>query len=66
MSRARAEEPYVQQKVNIPSTLAARFALLHWDPVLRKVQYGAYSKVMSKLLKDYVDAEEARQGKTQQ
>ena len=64
MSRPKAAEAYVQQKVNLPATLMARFTLLHWDPVLRKVRYGAVSEVVTKLLKDYVDAEEARQGKT--
>lgn len=61
MSKKRAEEPYVQIKVNIPSTLAARFALLQWDVVNRKVKYGAYSEVFTKLLSDYVNQAEASQ-----
>lgn len=62
MSRKRADEPYVQQKINLPATLAARFTLLHWDPVGRKVKYGAFSEVVSKLLSDYVNKTEAERG----
>lgn len=54
MSKKRAPEPYVQQKVNLPATLMARFSLLHWDPVLRKVKYAAVSKVLTLLLTEYV------------
>lgn len=59
MSKKRASEPYVQQKVNLPATLMARFSLLHWDPVLRKVKYAAVSKVLSTLLTEYVNKAEA-------
>lgn len=55
MSRTRAAEPYVQQKVSLPSTLMARFSLLHWDPVLSKPKYGAVSEVVTKLLANYVN-----------
>lgn len=55
MSRARATEPYVQQKISLPATLMARFSLLHFDPVLSKAKYGAVSDVMTKLLTDYVN-----------
>lgn len=54
MSRPRATEPYVQQKVSLPSTLMARFSLLHWDPVLNKPKYAAISSVITALLTDYV------------
>lgn len=59
MSKKRASEPYVQQKVNLPATLMARFSILHWDPVLRKVKYAAVSKVLSTLLTEYVNKAEA-------
>lgn len=62
MSRKRAAEPYVQQKINLPATLAARFSMLHWDPVAKKVKYGAYSEVISTLLADYVNKAEAELG----
>lgn len=62
MSRKRADEPYVQQKVNLPATLAARFSLLHWDPVSRKVKYGSFSEVITTLLADYVNRTEAERG----
>jgi hypothetical protein len=55
MSRQRAPEPYIQQKVSIPSTLFARFSRFHWDPVLNKMQYGAISKILTELLTDYVN-----------
>lgn len=55
MVRPRAPEPYVRQKVNFPATLMARFGNIHWDPVLRKVQYGAVSHVLTTLLTDYVN-----------
>lgn len=62
MSKKRAAEPYVQQKVNLPATLMARFALLHWDPVLNKVKYAAVSEVITALLSDYVNKAEADKG----
>lgn len=62
MSRQKAEEPYVQQKVNLPATLMARFSLLHWDSTHQKVQYAAVSKVVTRLLTDYVRAAEANPG----
>lgn len=55
MPRARADEPYVQQKISLPATLMARFANLHFDPVLSKTKYGAISSVLSTLLADYVN-----------
>lgn len=55
MSRPRAAEAYVQQKISLPATLVARFTLLHFDPVLRKMKYGAMSEVISSLLSDYVN-----------
>jgi hypothetical protein len=51
----RTPEPYIQQKVSIPATLLARFSRFHWDPVLNKPQYGAISRVVTKLLSDYVN-----------
>lgn len=65
MAKPRAVEPYVQQKVNLPSTLMARFSLLYWDPVNRKVAYGAVSKVVTALLTDHVNKMEAEQGHPQ-
>lgn len=62
MSKKRSPEPYVQQKVNLPATLAARFTLLHWDPVNRKVEYGAFSKVITLLLSEYVNKTESERG----
>lgn len=59
MSRARAAEPYVQQKISLPATLMARFSNLHWDPVLSKPRYGAVSEVLTKLLSDYVNRMES-------
>lgn len=59
MSRKRTPEPYVQQKISLPATLMARFARLHWDPVLQKVRYGAVSEVATKLLTDYVSRMES-------
>lgn len=61
MSRKKAAEPYVQQKISLPSTLMARFGLLHWDPVLSKPRYGAVSEVLTKLLADYVNKMEQGQ-----
>lgn len=61
MSKKRADEPYVQQKVNIPATLMARFSLLYWDPVLKKVRYGKVSEIVTKLLTDHVNKTEAEQ-----
>lgn len=55
MSRPRATVPFVRQKVNLPATLVARFGEIHWDPVLRKPQYGAISHVLTTLLTDYVN-----------
>jgi hypothetical protein len=55
VSRKRTPEPYVQQKISLPSILMARFAQLHWDPVLQKVKYGAVSEIVTKLLSDYVN-----------
>ena len=55
MSRTRKSEPFIQQKVNIPATLAARFAQLYWDPVLQKTKYAAMSQVVTKLLADHVN-----------
>lgn len=55
MVRPRAIEPYVRQKVNFPATLIARFGNIHWDPVLRKPQYGAISHVLTQLLTSYVN-----------
>jgi hypothetical protein len=55
MSRRRAQEPYIQQKVSFPMTLFARFSRFHWDPVLNKPEYGAISRVMTQLLTDYVN-----------
>ena len=51
----RTPEPYIQQKVSIPATLLARFSRFHWDPVLNKPQYGAISRVVTRLLADYVN-----------
>lgn len=62
MSRVRAAEPYIQQKVNLPATLMARFNELHWDPVLQKPQYGSVSRILTDLLTDYVNRME-HQGK---
>lgn len=62
MSKKRAEEPYVQLKISVPATLAARFSLLHFDAVNRKVEYGAYSKVFTRFLADYVNREETARG----
>lgn len=62
MSKRRAAEPYVQQKINLPATLVARFSMLHWDPVLRKVKYAAFSEVVTALLTDYVNRTEAEIG----
>lgn len=58
MSKKRADEPYVQQKVNLPASLMARFTLLHWDATNRKVAYGAVSQVVTKLLSEYVNRAE--------
>ena len=55
MSRRKAPEPYIQQKVSIPFTLFARFSRFHWDPVLNRVEYGAISKILTDLLTDYVN-----------
>lgn len=55
MSRRRATEHYVQQKVSFPATLFARFSRYYWDPVLNKLQYGAISKVMTDLLTEHVN-----------
>lgn len=55
MSRRRSHEHYVQQKVSFPATLFARFSRFYWDPVLNKLQYGAISNVMTKLLTDHVN-----------
>lgn len=54
MSRQR-KSPYVQQKVSLPATLIARFSRFHWDATLNKVQYGAISEVLTRLLTDYVN-----------
>lgn len=54
MGKPRATEPYIQQKVNLPATLMARFAMIHWDPVLRKVKYGATSTVVTHLVTEYL------------
>lgn len=54
MSRKR-KTPYVQQKVSIPATLLARFSRFHWDAAKSKVQYGAISEVLTRLLADYVN-----------
>lgn len=59
VSRPKAPEPYVQQKISLPATLMARFSRLHWDPVLNKVRYGAVSEVATKLLTNYVNSMEA-------
>lgn len=64
MGKPRAIEPYVQQKVNLPATLMARFQLLHWDPVNRKVKYGAVSEVVTSLLTDYVNKMETTSGES--
>lgn len=61
MGKPRATEPYVQQKVNLPATLMARFTLLYWDPVNRKVRYGAVSEIVTQLLSDHVNKMEAEQ-----
>ena len=55
MSRRRAPERYVQQKISLPATLFARFSRYHWNPALNKLNYGAVSKVMTQLLTDYVN-----------
>lgn len=60
--RPKTDEPYIQTKINIPSTLAARFALLHQDPVTKKVAYGAYSNIITELLLRYVETEEISRG----
>lgn len=59
MSRQKAAEPYIQQKISLPATLMARFSLLHFDPVLTKTKYGAISKIVTLLLTDYVRKAEA-------
>lgn len=56
--KSRATEAYVQQKVSLPATLVARFAMLHFDPVLQKTRYGAISDVLSALLTNYVNSME--------
>lgn len=65
MGKPRATEPYVQQKVNLPATLMARFSLHHWDAVNRKVKYGAVSEVFTKLLSEYVSKMDAENGAPQ-
>ncbi len=59
MPRKKASDPYVQQKISLPATLMARFAMLHWDPVLSKPKYGAVSEIVTKLLSDYVNKMES-------
>ena len=54
MSRRR-KPYYVQQKVNIPATLLARFSQFHWDAAKSKVKYGAISDILTDLLTDYVN-----------
>src|SRR5215831_8312559 len=55
VTRQRTTEPYIQQKITIPATLAARFSRFHWDAAKNKVQYGAISKIVTELLSDYVN-----------
>lgn len=63
MSQRRAPEPYVQWKVSVPATTAARVELVFLNPVLQKAEYGSRSHLITTLLNDWLEKYEQSNGK---
>lgn len=47
-------EPYVQWKISVPATLAARIENLHFDPTHQKPKYAERSRLICDLLQQYL------------
>ncbi len=55
--RRKLTDPPVEWKVSVPTSLAARAELILLDPVKQTIGYGERSKLLTKLLKAWVDAQ---------
>jgi hypothetical protein len=53
-------EPFVKWNLNIPATLAARVEMRYYDPTHQKPRYAERSKLVTRLLVEWVEAEEAK------
>lgn len=48
----------VQLKIYLPESLYAILKMELWDPTLETIQYGAVSKLVTQLLRTYLDNKE--------
>ncbi len=58
MPRTRHTSPPTRIVICLPETLKAEVDLLLFDPVRGKRQYGAFSGLVSKLLRDWIKREQ--------
>lgn len=56
MPRPRNPFPGVQTQVLIPEDVRARLSLALYSPAEQRVPYGAYSKLITQLLRDWLAA----------
>ena len=49
---------YVQWKVTLDPTLAARVESANWDPVSRKPRYGSRKQLLESLLREWLERQE--------
>jgi len=59
MPRPPAPEPFIRKNLHIPESLAARVELRLWDPTQSKARYGAWSKLIVRLLQEWDERCEA-------
>lgn len=53
--RRKALDPAIQWSIMIPSTLAAQVELILFDPLRGKTGFGTRSRLVSQLLKDWLE-----------
>jgi len=66
MPRPRQTDRPKRKEVSIPSSIIARFEKRYWDPLYNRVQPGAWSNLITRLLRDHLDELDNRSGHTPQ
>jgi hypothetical protein len=54
VSRSPSADPPVEITLSIPQSVRERLDILLWDPVRKKPKYGAFSKLVTKLLRAWI------------
>ena len=57
--RPRAEIPRKSRIVYLPEDLNAEVDLLLMDPLKQKIQYGSFTNLIERLLREWVDGQRA-------